>query len=52
MALRPHVPANSHDLAGYLIDLGRIEEALAVRHPDKPRPPQPSITAWSEEPPF
>ncbi|MFC7014360.1 tetratricopeptide repeat protein [Streptomyces viridiviolaceus] len=51
--LRPHAPANSHDLAGYLIDLGRIEEAVAVLHQDKPRPPQPSTTvAWSDEPPF
>ncbi|MGW0876607.1 tetratricopeptide repeat protein [Streptomyces sp. NPDC002740] len=51
--LRPHAPSNSHDLAGYLIDLGRIGEAVAVLHQDKPRPPQPSTTAaWSEEPPF
>ncbi|KUN75598.1 tetratricopeptide repeat protein [Streptomyces griseoruber] len=50
--LRPHAPANRHDLAGYLIDLGRIEEAVAVLHQDRPRPPQPSATAWSDEPPF
>ncbi|MFG2331691.1 tetratricopeptide repeat protein [Streptomyces sp. NPDC048604] len=51
--LRPHSPANSHDLAGYLMDLGRIEEAVAVLQQDKPpRPPQPSNTAWSEDPPF
>lgn len=50
--LRPHAPASSHDVAGYLIDLGRIEEAVAVLHQDKPRPPQPSTVAWSEEPPF
>ncbi|MFD7694610.1 tetratricopeptide repeat protein [Streptomyces sp. NPDC059805] len=51
--LRPHSPANSHDLAGYLIDLGRIEEAVAVLHQDKPGAPQPSTTAaWSQEPPF
>ncbi|MEU1226185.1 hypothetical protein [Streptomyces sp. NPDC005828] len=52
--LRPHASVNSHDLAGYLIDLGRIEEAMAVvLHRNKPRPSQPSITAArSEEPPF
>ncbi|MFF8913339.1 tetratricopeptide repeat protein [Streptomyces sp. NPDC015032] len=50
--LRPHAPANSHDLAGYLIDLGRIEEAVTVLQQDKPRPPQPSTTARSEDPPF
>ncbi|MFF3956460.1 tetratricopeptide repeat protein [Streptomyces sp. NPDC001890] len=50
--LRPHAPANSHDLAKYLIDLGRAEEAVTVLHQDKPRPPQPSAAAWSEDPPF
>lgn len=51
--LRPHALANRHGLAGYLIDLGHIEEAVAVLHQDKPLPPQPPTTAaWSEEPPF
>ncbi|MFG2873864.1 tetratricopeptide repeat protein [Streptomyces sp. NPDC048337] len=50
--LRPHAPTNSHELAEYLIELGRIEEAVAVLHQDRPRPPQPSATAWSEDPPF
>ncbi|MFF9819050.1 hypothetical protein [Streptomyces sp. NPDC014006] len=51
--LLPHdAPANSHDLAGYLIDIGRIEDAVAILHKHKPRPPQPSTPAWSEEPPF
>ncbi|MFF8414602.1 tetratricopeptide repeat protein [Streptomyces omiyaensis] len=51
--LRPHALANRHDLAGYLIDLGHIEEAVDALHQDKPRPPQPlTTTAWSEEPPF
>ncbi|MET7897173.1 tetratricopeptide repeat protein [Streptomyces mirabilis] len=50
--LRPHACANSHELAGYLIDLGRVEEAVAVLRQDKSRPPQPSTTAWSAEPPF
>ncbi|MGW1728963.1 tetratricopeptide repeat protein [Streptomyces sp. NPDC002306] len=48
-----HVPANRHDLAGYLVDLGRIEEAVAVLHQDKHRRPQASATtAWSDDPPF
>ncbi|RFC78078.1 tetratricopeptide repeat protein [Streptomyces sp. AcE210] len=37
--LEQHASANSHDLAGYLIDLGRIEDALAVlqrRSPGRP----------------
>lgn len=36
----------------YLIDLGRVEEAVAVLRQDKFCPPQPSTTAWSAEPPF
>ncbi|MFF3604250.1 hypothetical protein [Streptomyces sp. NPDC002463] len=41
-------------LAEYLIDLGRVEEAMAVvPHRDKPHPSQPSTNAArSEEPPF
>lgn len=50
--LQLHAPANSHALAGHLIDLGRVEEAVAFLHQDRPRPPQPSTTAWSEGPPF
>ncbi|MEU3984165.1 tetratricopeptide repeat protein [Streptomyces sp. NPDC026672] len=50
--LRSHAPANGHDLAGYLMDLGRTEDAVAVLHQDTPRPPQPSTTVWSEDPPF
>ncbi|MFE6855660.1 hypothetical protein ACFVDH_33320 [Streptomyces sp. NPDC057674] len=51
--LRPHALANRHDLAGYLIDLGRIEQAMAVLHQDKPHPSHPSaMAAWSEESPF
>ncbi|MFB7334432.1 hypothetical protein ACFC00_22710 [Streptomyces adustus] len=51
-ALRPHAPANSREPAGYLVDLGRVEEAVAVLHQVKSAPPQPSTVAWSEEPPF
>jgi hypothetical protein len=36
----------------YLIDLGRVEEAVAVLRQHKFRPPRPSTTAWSAEPPF
>lgn len=32
--LRPHSPANSHELAGYLMELGRLEAAVAVLHRD------------------
>ncbi|MGC0327013.1 thioredoxin-like negative regulator of GroEL [Streptomyces sp. SAI-170] len=31
--LQQHDRRNSHDLAGYLIDLGRVEEALAILSP-------------------
>ncbi len=34
--LLAHFPANSHDLAGYLMDLGRIDEAVALLHKDTP----------------
>ncbi|MGW0509084.1 hypothetical protein ACWD1W_07420 [Streptomyces olivaceoviridis] len=50
--LRPHAPANSHELAAYLIDLGRLDEAIAALHQDQPRPPRASRSDWSEEPPF
>ncbi|MFD7873481.1 hypothetical protein ACFV5G_05015 [Streptomyces sp. NPDC059766] len=49
-SLRPHAAVNSHELAGHLIDLGRVEEAVAVLHQVKPPPPQSSVIAWSEEP--
>ncbi|WP_192582696.1 tetratricopeptide repeat protein [Streptomyces triticiradicis] len=50
--LRPHASANRHELAGYLIDLGRVEEAVTVLRRDESRPPRPSTTARSAEPPF
>ncbi|MFJ5219511.1 hypothetical protein ACIP98_33000 [Streptomyces sp. NPDC088354] len=31
---------NSHDLAGYLIDLGRVEDALALLQRRNPRLPK------------
>lgn len=51
--LRQHDRRNSHDLAGYLVDLGRVEEALAVfQHADPPPPLVPTAYLWSDEPPF
>ncbi|WP_326756728.1 hypothetical protein OIE73_38865 [Streptomyces hirsutus] len=51
-ALKLHSPANSHDLAGYLIDLGRVEQAVAVLHQHRPQPPAPSTGPWHDTPPF
>ncbi|MFC4502514.1 MULTISPECIES: tetratricopeptide repeat protein [Streptomyces] len=50
--LRPHAPANSDDLAGHLIDLGRVEDALAVLQRRTPRPPELSDGPWHDDPPF
>ncbi|MFD4029546.1 tetratricopeptide repeat protein [Streptomyces sp. NPDC058637] len=51
--LQQHDRGNSHDLAGYLVDLGRVEEALAiVLHRSPPPPLVPSTRLWSHEPPF
>ncbi|WP_257234786.1 hypothetical protein [Streptomyces sp. JV178] len=51
-ALSPHPTANSHDLAEYLIDLGRVEQAVAVLHQHRPQPPARSTGPWHETPPF
>ncbi|GAA2837739.1 hypothetical protein GCM10010441_72560 [Kitasatospora paracochleata] len=37
--LRQHASGNSHALAGYLIDLDRIDDALAVLQRPRPQPP-------------
>lgn len=51
--LQQHDRRNSHDLAGYLVDLGRVEEALAiVLHRSPPPPLVPTTHLWSDEPPF
>ncbi|MFJ9944955.1 tetratricopeptide repeat protein [Streptomyces erythrochromogenes] len=51
--LQQHDGRNSHDLAGYLVDLGRVEEALAILMPSSPPPPLvPTTHLWSDEPPF
>ncbi|MFE7394970.1 hypothetical protein [Streptomyces sp. NPDC057582] len=50
--LEQHASTNSHDLAGYLIDLGRVEDALAVLQRRTPRPPELSYGTWRDDPPF
>ncbi|MET9483295.1 hypothetical protein [Streptomyces sp. NPDC006638] len=49
--LEQHAPANGHDLAGYLIDLGRIEDGLTVLQRPTPQP-----ESWGglgyDQPPF
>ncbi|MFJ7775887.1 tetratricopeptide repeat protein [Streptomyces yangpuensis] len=51
--LQQHDRSNSHDLAGYLIDLNRVEEALTILLPTSPPPPLvPTAPLWSDEPPF
>ncbi|MGW1727477.1 tetratricopeptide repeat protein [Streptomyces sp. NPDC002306] len=51
--LERHSPANSLDLAGYLIDLGRVEDAVNVLQQSNSRPQvQPSLGPWHDNPPF
>ncbi|GGW65348.1 hypothetical protein [Streptomyces xantholiticus] len=50
--LEQHASANSHDLAGYLIDLGRVEDALAVLQRRTPRQPELSDGTWHDDPPI
>lgn len=50
--LEQHPFSNCHDLAGYLIDLGRIEDALAILLQPAPRPPKRVGSLWHDEPPF
>lgn len=52
-ALEQHASTNSHDLAGHLVDLGRVEEALAVLQRRTPRPPPERRGGpWHDDPPF
>ncbi|MFD8693657.1 hypothetical protein [Kitasatospora purpeofusca] len=46
-----HLPANRSDLAGYLVDLGRIHDAVALLQHDH-RPSAWSSAPWSSEPQF
>ncbi|MGW4290728.1 hypothetical protein ACWEIK_27785 [Streptomyces sp. NPDC004673] len=48
--LEEHAPANSHDLAAHLINLGRVEDALTVLHQSGPRPPAPADIRHDEAP--
>ncbi|MDQ1010309.1 putative negative regulator of RcsB-dependent stress response [Streptomyces sp. V4I23] len=51
--LEPHAPANSSLLAGHLIDLGRIKDAVALLQQRKNEPVTPVSTGlFSTEPPF
>ncbi|MEU1618677.1 hypothetical protein ABZ479_15430 [Streptomyces sp. NPDC005722] len=50
--LEPHASTNRHDLAGYLIDLGRIEDALTVLQRRDPPLPGPTGGPWYDDPPF
>ncbi|MFJ8884529.1 tetratricopeptide repeat protein [Streptomyces sp. NPDC102402] len=53
VVLQQHDRGVSHDLAGYLVDLGRVEEALViVLHRSPPPPLVPTTHLWSDEPPF
>ncbi|CAL9515041.1 hypothetical protein [Streptomyces sp. enrichment culture] len=46
--LRRHPGQNVHELAGYLVDLGRVDEAVAVLHQDRHSPIGPAwdSAAW------
>ncbi len=50
--LEQHASANSHDLAGYLIDLDRVEDALSILQRRTPRQPELSGGPWHDDPPF
>jgi tetratricopeptide (TPR) repeat protein len=50
--LEQHASAHRDELAGYLIDLGRIEDGLAVLHQNTHQTPEPSDGPWHDEPPF
>ncbi|MFI5476612.1 tetratricopeptide repeat protein [Streptomyces cacaoi] len=50
--LEQHSSSNCHDLAGYLIDLGRIKDALAILLQPAPRPPKRPGGPWHDDPPF
>ncbi|WP_327188063.1 tetratricopeptide repeat protein [Streptomyces sp. NBC_01334] len=50
--LEQHSSSNHHDLAGYLIDLGRVEDALAILLPPAPSPRELPDGPWHDDPPF
>ncbi|MER7757776.1 hypothetical protein ABTY15_38040, partial [Kitasatospora sp. NPDC097643] len=47
-----HVPAHRSVLANYLIDLGRIDDAVALLQQRDPRPPARWSGPWCSESPF
>ncbi|MER7770555.1 CDC27 family protein [Kitasatospora sp. NPDC096140] len=47
-----NAPAHRRDLAGHLIDLGRIDDAVAILRQHDPRPPARRTGTWHDEPPF
>ncbi|MET9518040.1 hypothetical protein [Streptomyces sp. NPDC002994] len=51
--LEPHAPANASSLAGHLIDLGRVKDAVALLQQRQSEPVTPVWTGtFSTEPPF
>ncbi|WP_218043234.1 hypothetical protein [Embleya hyalina] len=50
--LERHPTANPEFPARYLIDLGRIEEAVAHLRRPRPRPTWPATTGDTDTPPF
>ncbi|MDX3078532.1 hypothetical protein [Streptomyces sp. MI02-7b] len=44
--------ANRHDLAGYLIDLGRVEDAVTLLQRRNPRLPELTDGPWHDDPLF
>ncbi|MEU0786106.1 hypothetical protein ABZ341_31570 [Streptomyces sp. NPDC006173] len=50
--LERHAFQNSRDLAGYLIALGRVQDALAILQPRIPQTPELSNGPWHDDPPF
>ena len=51
--LEQHAPANSHDLAGHLIDLGRVKDAVALLQQRESEPVAPVWTgSLFTDPPF
>lgn len=50
--LAQHVSAHNHDVAGYLIDLGRVDDALAVLRRHTRRPSEVRDGPWQDGPPF
>ncbi|WP_406079820.1 hypothetical protein OG468_02450 [Streptomyces zaomyceticus] len=52
VVLEQHAPANSHDLAACLIDLGRVEDALALLNRRTRGRGGPTDSRWHDESPF